>query len=635
MILAEGNMTEVENALSVLVVDDDNHLLRTISDLLRLRGYQARTAMSGREGLELAGQATPVVALIDLRLPDMDGLELITNLKAASEHTEVVILTGNASVESAVSAMRNQSFDYLVKPVRIDDLIATIERASERFQRKRAEAAQRESEEQLRRIFDAVSEGLLITDESGRILQANPAMTRIAARPLDDLVGESLSDLLRNAHLSEPHADPGLLDPAVLLRPDGSEREIELDVTRFAPDRRVHIIRDVTERRLLEEQLRIAQKMEALGRLAGGVAHDFNNVLTAISGYADLLRDRVADAEMRAEVDEIRGAADRASALTRQLLAFSRRQVLQPRILDVGAVIRGMEGMLRRLIREDLHLTLSCKSPIASVRADAVQIEQILLNLVVNARDAMPYGGEIRIECERLRLDTGAAATLHEAAKPRDYARIAVVDQGHGIPPEVLPHIFEPLFTTKEVGHGTGIGLATVKAQVQQVGGFITVDTSTAGTRITIYLPHEAGSDLASAPIPAPAPAPATAGGSGHILLAEDDDAIRRMVVRLLRTRGYTVTEAANGTEALKHAEQQNFDLLLTDLVLPGIGGLELARKITALQPDIRIVYTSGYAEDEVGGAVVAPGISFLAKPFMPAELLEKLSASLSTKRQA
>lgn len=624
-------MNSVDNEVSVLVVDDDNQLLRTISDILRLRGYHAQTAMSGREGLELAERDAPVVALIDLRLPDMDGMELIANLRAASENTEVVILTGNATVESAVTAFRNQSFDYLVKPVRIDDLMVTIERAGERFQRKRAEAAQRESEDQLRRIFDAVSEGLLITDESGRILQANPAMTRIAGRALEELIDEPLPSLLRDANLPETPTEPGLFDPAVLIRPDGAEREIEIDVTRFAPNRRVHIIRDVTERRLLEEQLRIAQKMEALGRLAGGVAHDFNNVLTAISGYADLLRDRVTDGEMRAEVDEIRNAAERAGALTRQLLAFSRRQVLQPRILDVAAVIRRMEGMLRRLIREDLRLTLNCAPPFATVRADAVQIEQIVLNLVVNARDAMPNGGDIRIGCERIRLKTGEAAALHESAEPGDYARVAVSDDGHGIPPEVLPHIFEPLFTTKEAGHGTGIGLATVKAQVQQIGGFITVETSPMGTCITVYIPHESGSDLITGQ--QPTRADVARRGSGRILIAEDDNAIRRMVVRLLSSHGYIVTETANGTDALKRAEEQRFDLLFTDLVLPGIGGLELARQVAALQPSIRVVYTSGYAEDEVGGELVAPGIMFLPKPFMPADLLEKIRTTLQSAR--
>jgi two-component system cell cycle sensor histidine kinase/response regulator CckA len=617
--------------LSVLVVDDDSQLLRTLSDILRLNGYRPTTASNAKDGLALADLDAPVIALVDLRLPDMDGMELVTRLKATSENIEVVILTGNASVDSAVSALRQQSFDYLIKPVRPEDLFRTLERAGERFHRKRAEAALRESEEQMQRIFAAVNDGLLITDASGCIVQSNPAASRIAGVLPEELLGVQMTTLLRplSQEASVRQTPVGEDGEFHLIRPGGETRHVEAAVAAFAPDRLVHTIRDVTEQRQMQDQLRVAQKMEALGRLAGGVAHDFNNVLTAIRGYADLVRERCTEPDMAADVDEIRKAASRASDLTRQLLAFSRRQVLQPRVLDLDELLSGLEGMLRRLIREDIVLTLEVSHAPGRVRADVTQLEQVVLNLVVNARDAMPEGGVITIGAGIAHFNGNAMETLAPAAPAGDYAFLRVSDTGMGIPPEVLPHLFEPFFTTKDVGQGTGLGLSTVHGIVQQLGGFVRVEPRVSGgTSFVIFLPQEDAEPEISVPLPLAAARVSTQ--AEHILVAEDDPAIRRMILHYLGRNGYTVRAASNASEVLSLLSSgEKIDLLLTDLVLPGVSGWDIARMAAQMQPGVRVLYMSGYAETDIGGAILAPGVAFIPKPFTASELNQKIRAIL------
>jgi hypothetical protein len=383
---------------------------------------------------------------------------------------------------------------------------------------------------------------------------------------------------------------------------------------------------DITKRKSVETQLLQAQKMEAVGRLAGGIAHDFNNLLTAILGSSDfLLEDSSLDDQRRADVEDIRQGAQRAAALTRQLLAFSRQQVLAPRVLDLNALIADLEKMLRRLIGEDIQFRTALAPGVGAVRADPGQLEQVIMNLAVNARDAMPHGGKLTVETANADLDD-AYAQAHLPAVPGRYAMLAVSDTGTGMDTQVKAHIFEPFFTTKETGKGTGLGLATVYGIVKQSNGYIWVYTEPGqGTSFKIYLPRVA----AAAEPPAPKPmTPASLNGSETILLAEDEESVRNLTRRILAAHGYTVLTAADGQEALRLADQHAgpIHLLLTDVVMPNMGGRQLAERVVSARPATKVLYLSGYTDDAIiHHGVLEPGIAFLQKPFTPQGLARKL----------
>src|SRR6266568_2328054 len=389
--------------------------------------------------------------------------------------------------------------------------------------------------------------------------------------------------------------------------------------------------RDITDLKRLEDQLRQARKMEAVGRLAGGVAHDFNNLLTAILGSVELLlRELEPASPLRQDAAEIKKAGERAAALTRQLLAYSRRQVLNPEVLDLNRVVADMDRMLRRLIGEDVDLVTRPAPDLGAVRADRGQIEQVLVNLVLNARDAMPQGGKLTIETANVELDPGYVET-HEGARAGAYALLAVSDTGSGMDAETTAHLFEPFFTTKEVGKGTGLGLATVYGIVKQSEGYITAYSEPGhGTTFKIYLPRAAAPGAASPPPPAP-PAPqckATARGSETILVVEDEEAVRSLSRRALEASGYTVLAAADGPDAVRLLERYGgpIHLVLTDVIMPGMNGRELAQRLVQRRPGLRVLYMSGYPGDAiVHRGALEPGTAFLQKPFMPEDLARKV----------
>jgi PAS domain S-box-containing protein len=384
--------------------------------------------------------------------------------------------------------------------------------------------------------------------------------------------------------------------------------------------------RDVSDQRRLEEQFRQSQKMEAVGQLAGGIAHDFNNLLTAILGNTQLLlRDLPPGDAMRSDVEEIRKAAERAAGLTRQLLAYSRRQMLQPELLDLNVVVAEMDRMLRRLIGEHITLVSVPAPDLARVRADPSQLEQVLVNLVVNARDAMPEGGRLTIETANVDLDA-AYAQEHLGAAPGAYAMLAVTDTGTGMDVTVRAHLFEPFFTTKEVGKGTGLGLATVYGIVKQSGGHISVYTEVGqGTSFKVYLPRVGAPDQPSAPVPA---RPAATRGSETVLVVEDEPAVLALTCRVLEAEGYTVLCASDGTDALRLVERHGgaIHLLLTDIVMPGMSGRELAEQLAVRRAGIRILYMSGYPGDAaVHHGTLVRGSAFLQKPFTPEGLCRRV----------
>jgi signal transduction histidine kinase/ActR/RegA family two-component response regulator len=390
------------------------------------------------------------------------------------------------------------------------------------------------------------------------------------------------------------------------------------------------------ERARLSEQLQQAQRMESIGRLAGGVAHDFNNLLTVIGGYAELLGgDASLSEEQRAEVQQIAEAGRQASNLTQQLLAFSRKQVIQARALNLNTVVQATTTMLRRLVGEDVELVTVLDPGLEPVMADPSQMHQVLMNLVVNARDAMPKGGKVRISTANVALDAAAAAA-HPEAVPGSYAALSVSDTGPGIDPAIVGHIFEPFFTTKAKGEGTGLGLSMVYGIVKQSRGWIAVSSEAGtGTTFTVYLPYAAsGPDLAREGSEAAAKMP----GTGTILLVEDQASVRALAVSVLRGCGYTVLEAESGEEAESMAagHEGAIDLLLTDVVLPGMTGKDLADRLAVARPETAVLFTSGYAEDVIAHrGVLAPGIRYLPKPYAPQVLAAKVRESLDRARRA
>ena len=603
--------------MKVLVVDDDAQMLKTITDILRLRGYSCVIAGSGRGALEItrAMSDAPAVALVDLKLPDMDGIELIGKLREITAMTEIVILTGNASIDSAVRALREHSNDYLVKPVQPDQLVATIERASERWQRRRAEVAMLESQERLRLIFDHVGDALFIAEDSGHIIDANPAACVLSEQSLDSLRLLTISDVL----------------------PENNGKVLDVRSAAFAPGVLVYTVRDLTPQRKLEDQLLQAQKMEAVGQLAGGVAHDFNNLLTVIMSYSSLLlADLGANDAVRSDIQEISDAAERAAALTRQLLAFSRKQVLQMRAVNVNAVVTNVETMLRRLIGEDISLSTHLDSDVALINADPGQLEQVLINLAVNARDAMPGGGALTITTDNAEL-SNEHGERHLGAAPGKYVMLAVTDTGSGMTRDVQQHLFEPFYTTKGPGKGTGLGLATVHGIVKQCGGDVYVYSELDhGTTFKVYFPRLA--NVADEIEILVENNPVASRGTETLLLAEDDESIRALGARVLGSLGYNVLVARTGREALRIVAEYKgtIDLIATDVVMPEMNGSQLVEKVLEARPEIRVLFMSGYTDDEVMRRGVIDGqTAFLQKPFTPDMLARKVREVLDAPLRA
>ncbi len=433
----------------------------------------------------------------------------------------------------------------------------------------------------------------------------------------------------------------------VRRRKDGTPVDISLST---APLRGSHgavcgimaVMEDVTDRKRIEgalksseDQLRQAQKMEAIGRLAGGVAHDFNNLLTAIRGYSDLLLLRVGeDSPMRRELEEILKAAERASSLTRQLLAFSRKQVLQPKTVDLNEIVANMDRMMRRLIGEDLDLVTVLQPDLGMVLVDPGQVEQVLMNLVVNARDAMPRGGKVTIETGNMQLGEGFSQE-HRVVKPGQYVKLSISDTGCGIDEEVKSHLFEPFFTTKEKGKGTGLGLSTVYGIVKQSGGYIWVDSEVGkGSVFKVYFPRTDGVDAGAGAKNGSGRSAAPAGRE-TVLVVEDEELLRMLLRQILQGSGYTVLVASDGEDAVRIASESRIPihLVVTDVVMPKMNGREAAKSLEKIFPGVATLYMSAYTDDAIlDYGVLEPGISFLEKPFTPDALLRKVREVLKEK---
>lgn len=508
------------------------------------------------------------------------------------------------------------------------------ERKRAERERERTEKALQESEARYRAIVESSLDGLIVVNAANRIVEFNAAAETMFGYPREDAHRMNLTELILPLSASETEGQNTETFPAMQGKSPGSSRavrraqrangsEFRAEVT-FVPINGIEPplfavgVRDITERLRLEEQLRQSQKMQAIGQLAGGVAHDFNNLLTAIIGYSDLLLLDMPDATdpRYATIHSIRAAGERAARLTRQLLLFSRKAVLEPRPLDLNQVIQSTDKILRRLIGEDIILTTRAATGLHRVEADASQIEQVILNLCLNARDAMPQGGNLTIETRNAYFDEDGCRS-HQECSPGHFVQLLVSDTGCGIRPEVKSHLFEPFFTTKEPGKGTGLGLATVYGIVEQSGGFLTVYSEVgSGTTFTVNLP---ATGVTAAPLPSESNIPSPPGGRETILLAEDEEEVRRIARVCLERHGYRVLEALNGQDALRLVEETSgsVDLLITDVVMPEISGRQLAERLRARYGSLKVLFMSGYNDD----AVVRHGIlegkdAFLQKPF-------------------
>jgi signal transduction histidine kinase/DNA-binding response OmpR family regulator len=633
---------------TILIVDDEPVILDVFRRFLEAEDRTLVLAGSAREAMARAEDPGELdVALVDKNLGDGSGLDVARALKQAKPDVEVILVTGYASIDSAIQAMQIGAFDYVTKPISdYEALNLKVENATEKVRMKRR---QRELVDQLvssealhRGVFETSSDAMLLFDAaSGRLEDANPAAERLYGRPREAL------RQLRYADLPDKGGDAGLPPPGTRALPgrhrraDGSAFPVEISAGELSlreRQLRVLSVRDVSEReaaetarRDLEQNLRQAQKMEAVGRLAGGIAHDFSNLLAVILGYSDLLvRDLPSgNQRVRESAEGIVEAAHRAVGVTRQLLTLSRKKLLRPEVLSLNRVVQDLGKLLGRAIGERIELSTTLQDGVWPVIADADQLAQVLLNLAVNARDAMPDGGPLSIATANVDL---AEASPEVALPAGRYVTLEVRDGGCGMTEEIRARIFEPFFTTKETG--TGLGLATVYGIVRQAGGAVRVDSRPgAGSTFTVYLP---AADERTARVALPVAASAPRGLGETVVLAEDEDQLRILLGRVLAGSGYQVIAGRNGAEALEavHARGGRVDLLLTDVVMPRMTGTELAAALAGEQPGVKVLFMTGHTDDTaLLGRFEAGEAEIIQKPFTSEALLAHLRRLLGPAR--
>ena len=608
---------------------------------------------------ELQGRDLDLI-LSDYALPSFDGLTALALARRYRPEVPFILISGTMGEDAAIESLRNGATDYVLKD-RLSRLAPAVRRAvqeaSERGARKSVEQTLQAERQFLHALLDSLDSGVVACDENGVLTLLNRAARELHGLPAEPLPPEqwashyqlyesdgktplSMQDIPLHRALK---GERFRLSEITIRDQDGKTRRVQCGGQPIVDDKSrklgaVVAMRDVTELRELERQFRQAQKMEAMGRLAAGVAHDFNNLLTVISGYCQLARRRVQPGiALSRELDAIAQAGDRAAELTRQLLAFSRQQVLEPRTLDLNRVIGDVEKMLRRLIGRDIELVFEPTRPLGSIHADAGQIEQVLMNLIVNARDAMPNGGRIVIQTADVELaptqipDRPKGGPKSEeplsTASASPFVVLRVSDSGSGMDPETASRIFEPFFTTKDAGHGTGLGLSTVHGIVTQSGGHVGVRSELGrGTTFEVFFPRASGARDSLERPKAPAEA---GGGTETILVVDDDAALRGLVGEILGLHGYSVVEAGGGEAALEilKDEARPIDAMITDVIMPRLGGRRLMQLLPTFRATTPILLISGYLGEDIDtlGASLGDRVAFLHKPFAPEVLLAKL----------
>jgi two-component system, cell cycle sensor histidine kinase and response regulator CckA len=668
------SVSETTSAVAgeVLVADDNVTNLKLAAEILGGAGYRVRLANDSELALRSVQSKHPDLLLLDIRMPGMDGFELCRRLKAdeATRDIPVIFLASATETADKARAFELGAVDYVSKPVDAQELLARVgtrlalavarqqlmaqnlalqeanERLKEHHERLEQRVAERTAElasahEKYRAIFNQALDGIVLMDaESGLIVDCNPEFERQSGRSFEvlktmriwELRPRDLVEAARAKFREIGEVGSGSSGEFAYEWPDGTLVPVEYAAKVITLDGRTFqqaIVRDITERKRaeaaredLESQLRVSQKMEAIGSLAGGVAHDFNNLLSVILNFTGFALEELHDGDpIRGDLIEVKRAGQRAAGLTRQLLAFSRKQVLQPQVLDLNQVVAGIETMLRRVIGEHIALVRTEGPSLGLVEADPGQLEQVIMNLAINARDAMPDGGTLTIETGNVDLDAQYAA-IHPSITPGQHVLLSVTDTGCGMDEQTLTQVFEPFFTTKEKGKGTGLGLSTVYGIVKQSGGNIMVCSEPGrGTTFTIHLPRSAEHEVPPCPVK---PIAAQARCSETVLVVEDEDAVRTLARRILAGAGYRVIEAANGGEALLacEAHRGEIHLLLTDVVMPRMSGKALVERLEPLLPGIKVLYMSGYTDDTVmHQGMLDPRARMINKPFSAEEL--------------
>jgi PAS domain S-box-containing protein len=640
--------------LRVLIVEDSEDDALLIIRSLRAGGFEPtyeRVESAAALRAVLSGKSWDAV-ISDHGLPNLDSLAVLEIVREGGRDLPFIIVSGAIGEESAVAAMKAGAHDYLMKG-NLTRLVPVVERelaeAEVRRKRRRAERALHESNDRLRMIMDSVPDGIITIDEQGTVVSVNHAAERMFGYSADELCGQNVKILMPDPDHSRHDGyianylrtgKSGILGigprEVVGRCRNGATFPLELAINEMQVGAKrmfIAVARDITRRKDAEDQLRQAQKMEALGQLTGGIAHDFNNTLTVILGNLELMRERIRDNLPAPEALEIalRGVG-RAADLTRRLLAFARKQALSPTPTDIDKLISGLAEMTRRVLGEQIQIEVVRAGGLWQAMIDPSQLETALLNLAINARDAMPQGGKLTIETANTHLDQ-AYADAHVEVTPGQYVMVAVCDTGTGMSPDVLAHAFEPFFTTKEVGKGSGLGLSMVYGFTKQSNGHVKIYSEVGhGTTVKLYLPKATLSSHRIGVTTDPRQPMAT--GDETILVVEDDSDVRAVVVRALSVLGYKVLEAKDGPTAMALLDDApKIDLLFTDVVLPGgMNGREIAERMRQRHPRIKVLFTSGYTSN----AIVHHGrlddnVRLLTKPYKREDLARKVRGALDS----
>jgi len=626
-------------ASRILVVEDERIVALHLRRQLMTLGYEIDAVASGAEALAKIIESRPDLVLMDIHIEGpMDGIETVARIPAELQ-IPVIYLTAYSEETTLERARATKPHGYLIKPFSERELHATIQMALERAG---VESALRTSEDRFRSIVAAISEGIFLVDATGKFTEVNEPGSRMFGYEPGELIGRDIEALSsgvtpytqleaqQNIERAAASGEPQRFDWRCKAK-DG--RLFWADISlRFASIGRenvaLSVVRDLTERRAIEDQLRQSQKMEAIGQLTGGIAHDFNNLLGVIIGNLDLLRiDRLDDAELDDLSGEALNAALTGADLTRSLLAFARRQPLQPQRIEIEGLLRSTVKLLARVLGEDIEISLRLGEARCHVLADRAQLESALTNLATNARDAMPKGGKMLIGTARRTLDADYAAANPDVA-PGEYAVIEVTDTGEGMTSEVLEHVFEPFYTTKDVDKGTGLGLSMVFGFIKQSGGHVSVYSEVGvGTTFRLYLPCavEAGASKVVTQTTE------RANGAGQrVLVVEDSLPLRRVACRQLRDLGYVVSEANDAADALSLLAAAPVEVLFTDVVMPGeMDGFGLAMAATRRWPDLKVVLTSGFPQTRLAEDLSRAKVHLLTKPYRTADLARSLAEAL------
>jgi PAS domain S-box-containing protein len=639
-------------SLRILYLEDNVLDAELVESLLTDEGFKCEVQrVITREDFVAALQRGEFdIIFADYSLPSFDGLSALKLTRELDPDVPFILISGSLGEEVAIESLKSGATDYVLKQ-RPERLVPAVKRAlqeiKERRERRRAERELRVSEERYRRFFEEDVAGDFISTPDGKLLACNSAFARIFGfASIAEAMKSNLVELYPSAKARDAFIDLVRKERRLenyetqLRRRDGKTVYVVANVFGAFNDRSELVevkgyLFDNTESKRLEDQLRQSQKLEAVGRLAGGVAHDFNNLLTIITNYGDLLLGTLGPNDPRRRyAAEIKKAAESASSLPRQLLAFSREQVLEPKILSLNTLVTDMEKLLQPLLSENIQLKTVLAPDLGQIKSDQGQLEQVILNLVINARDAMPDGGQLTIETANVTVESKYGSP-QAFAGPSEYVVVSVTDTGVGMTDEVKAHLFEPFFSTKPRDKGTGLGLATCYGIVKASGGFINVYSEPGeGSTFKVCLPRVYEETPAAQAAPAPA-LRSLAKGSETVLLVEDDPAVSDAAAHILRARGYTVLEASSGAEALELVKKNSageIQLLFTDVMMPQMNDRELAEKLTSLYPRMKVLYTSGYTEENiVGRGLFERGAPFIQKPFEAASLIQKVQEVLGT----